>query len=293
MTGYATHTIVLARGTTSSTVTVNLKALNSKFFEATLKLPSAILSYETELFKLLKERLVRGTIFCVVQFSNPALFQERISPSKGTVTAYARALQEMIDELNLPTTLQLDHFLRLPNIFIFEESHLSDTEKKILFDAILHTIELLSHERKKEGESLARDCKTRLTTTLRELSAIEPLFKARLEAQKQTVHDTLEALKADSSTLGDAQRTALYTVLDRGDVQEEITRFKVHAASLEQCITSAKEVEKGKKLDFLLQELMRETNTLIAKCADSEISSRAISIKVEIEKIREQAQNIV
>ena len=113
-----------------------------------------------------------------------------------------------------------------------------------------------------------------------------------LEQHKNKVHTILQEIGTDESMLAEAQKNTLYTTLDKIDIHEEIIRFKSHLHNLAQGITTD-EVEKGKRLDFTLQELGREINTITAKCSDATISTHAINIKVEIEKIREQIQNIV
>ena len=113
-----------------------------------------------------------------------------------------------------------------------------------------------------------------------------------LKNRKKKVHATLQEIGADENLLADAQKNGLYALLNKIDIHEEITRLNSH---LENFITILQQpdAEKGKRLDFTLQELGREINTITAKCSDSTISSHAINVKVEIEKMREQIQNIV
>jgi uncharacterized protein (TIGR00255 family) len=110
--------------------------------------------------------------------------------------------------------------------------------------------------------------------------------------QKQKVTDALLEFEKDPSSLAEMQKNALYVVLDKIDVHEEIVRFKNHIQTLQNSLIS-KDIEKGKRIDFILQELSREINTITAKCSDGTISSHAINIKVELEKAREQTQNVV
>ncbi len=112
------------------------------------------------------------------------------------------------------------------------------------------------------------------------------------EEWKKKVHNTLQEIGADENLIANAQKSGLYSMLDKIDIHEEITRLNSH---LDHVVTNLQsdEPEKGKRLDFTLQELGREINTIAAKCSDSTISTHAINVKVEIEKIREQIQNIV
>ncbi len=124
------------------------------------------------------------------------------------------------------------------------------------------------------------------------IADIEKRYIVRINEQKEKVHQTLEEIKGDESTISEAQRNALYSMLDKLDLQEEITRFASHLKQID-AIIKTDAMEKGKRLDFTLQEMNREINTIAAKCSDSKISQNAINVKVEIEKVREQVQNIV
>lgn len=123
-----------------------------------------------------------------------------------------------------------------------------------------------------------------------ELAPIEPRAAKVLEMRKATLLDSLKSIINEDNK--EQQLMAISQQLDRMDIHEELQRFTTHLDNLEKVINDS-DREKGKKLDFIMQELFREINTLAAKCADSEISSHAINIKVELEKAREQAQNIV
>ena len=113
-----------------------------------------------------------------------------------------------------------------------------------------------------------------------------------MEERAAIIHEQLKALEQESGERAESQRNTLYNDLNKLSIHEEIIRFKSHLKNLEQFIDSD-EVEKGKRIDFTLQELSRETNTIAAKCANATISSLAITSKVELEKIKEQNQNVV
>jgi uncharacterized protein (TIGR00255 family) len=124
------------------------------------------------------------------------------------------------------------------------------------------------------------------------ITAIEQASLLLAEEQKTKINEAIKTLEVDESQLAETRKNALYTILDKMDINEEIVRFKSHLASLKQQL-AAQTPEKGKRLDFTLQELGREINTIAAKCSDARIGSQAINVKVEIEKVREQVQNLV
>ena len=144
----------------------------------------------------------------------------------------------------------------------------------------------------KEGAVLKDDLQQRIAIMTDEIKKIESASQETIEAQKKKIHDTVAELEDDESRFAEIKKSALYAILDKIDLHEEIVRFKSHLASLKSQLDSDT-TEKGKRLDFTLQELGREINTIAAKCSDAAVGAMAINVKVELEKAREQTQNIL
>lgn len=293
MTGYATKTITLTKGTDQKAhISMQLKALNSRYFEVNAKLPPALSYLETDLIKTLKKALTRGYITLIVYVDNPSIFKGAVVPALSTAKSYATAIKKIRKELDIDDHLTLEMLVRLPNIFSTEEQGMDKQSAQAVLDA---THELIAHviiEREKEGVQLKKDISKRLASMKKEIVAINKRFNIHMEEQKQKLADLMNDLEGDASDLADARKSALYSVLDKIDIHEEIVRFESHLENLNNLLDTPVS-ENGKRIDFTLQELAREINTITAKCSDSQISSRAINVKVEIEKAREQAQNIV
>jgi uncharacterized protein (TIGR00255 family) len=293
MTGFATKTFILTSSANKkSNVSMSLKALNSRFFETTCKLPQALMHLETALIALFKQKLKRGHIYFMVYLSNQDIFQGKIEPAYNTINAYIEALNAIKQEHHIAGPLGLEHIIRLPNIFSIEEQTIDEQSKTTFLAAVNELIDQVIQARTKEGNVLQEDIKERISVMQKEISAIQKQTAVVVEQCKNRVQTALQEIGADQNLLADAHKTALYTMLDKIDIHEEITRFKSHITNLLDTI-QAPDIEKGKRLDFILQELTRETNTINAKCSDSIISNHAINIKVEIEKMREQIQNII
>lgn len=292
MTGYAAKSFVLQHDNRSTEITITLKSLNSRFFEVFFKLPPVFFPYEIEINKIIKERLVRGSVQCIVSSNNADFFQETIVPSINTARAYYNALNTIKHSLNITSSITLDQLARMPNLFTTTDRVLSEEQKDLFLIACNKTIDDLITRRKAEGDALKKDILSRLVLINDEMNHIKKLFVAKILDQKKRVQETLQEIQADESILASSQRTALYTMLDKLDLQEEVTRFENHHRNMIKTI-EMNIIEKGKQLDFTVQEMLRENNTMLAKCNDSEISTRAITVKVELEKIREQIQNIV
>ena len=292
MTGFATTTFILAKDNEKSTVTMNLKTLNTRFFETTCKFPVALFHLETKIIKNLKKKLLRGHIYFTIYVSNPSIFQRTINPALSTIKEYASAINQIKKQLSILEPLSLKDILHLPNIFNIEEKGVNKESEQLILDAIDNLINQIIVARTQEGKTIVQDINERIKLIKQNMVVIEELAEQMLEQQKIKVHTTLQEIGTDENMLAEAQKNALYTILNKIDIHEEIIRFKSHLHNLAQGVTTDK-IEKGKRLDFTLQELGREINTIAAKCSDAKISTHAINIKVEIEKIREQIQNIV
>lgn len=293
MTGFASKTLVIFPSDQAPVnISIALKALNSRFFETTCKLPFALNNFETDFIKLFKTRLQRGHIYFTIHASTQHILSCVVKPNLEVVQGYVDAVQLIKSKFNIEGTLTLGDIVALPNVFNTEEQVIDESSRTLIFKAVEQLIDEVVEARKKEGLSLKKDLEQRTITAQHEIDAIEKTFIALMEQQKALVSEELEGLEAVQEDIAESRRQVLYTMLDKIDIHEEIVRFKSHLSNFISQLTS-QGTEKGKKLDFTLQELAREINTIAAKCSDSSISGLAINIKVELEKAREQVQNIV
>jgi len=294
MTGFASKSFVItAASGERATVSMNLKSLNSRFFEASVKVPVMLSQLETTIIKQCKEQLRRGHIYFTLYLSNPNIFEGSIAPAMTVIDSYIKAINQIKNAHNISDDIKLDNILRLPNIFSKEEQPLDESITQLIMAAVTELIKDVIEERNAEGEKLAIDIAKRISNIEYEMDIITERAHVFIEEWKKKVHATIQEIGADESLLINAQKNSLYSMLDKIDIHEEITRLKSHLTNLINTLQQPEQIEKGKRLDFTLQELGREINTITAKCSDSVISAHAINVKVEIEKIREQIQNIV
>lgn len=293
MTGFASKTfVILTPSGERSSISLNLKSLNSRFFETSIKLPLGLSHLETSLIKQFKDTLHRGHIYFTAYLTNPNVFEGTITPAMTILDGYMAAMKNIKEKYNLPDEIKLDNILRLPNIFSKEEQPLDEASTNQILQAITELINKVLADRATEGDILAVDLDNRIATIQHEMKIISERAHVVVEECKKKVHATLQEIGADDNLIVNAQKSGLYSILDKIDIHEEITRLNSHLQQLTTNLHS-QETEKGKRLDFTLQELGREINTIAAKCSDAIISSHAINVKVEIEKMREQVQNIV
>ncbi len=299
MTGFASKTFVLALDAQNkSNVSMSLKTLNSRFFETNCKLPNAISHLETSIIKELQKALHRGYINLVIHMDNPNIFKGAVTASMNVIDNYVHALSTIKKKYQIDQEIKLDHILELPNVFVVEDQPIDERTAQKIFDALHDLIAQVNLARSVEGAALRADLEARIALMAQEIVAVEEQSKLQIEAQKKKVQEAIAEISSDHATdesqdkIAEARKNALYVMLDKIDIHEEIVRFKSHLKNATKILTDAN-LEKGKRLDFTFQELAREINTISSKCSDAIIGSHAINIKVEIEKAREQSQNVV
>lgn len=293
MTGFASKAVSMHLEDGSKvSFTISIKSLNSRFFETTFKLPYALSSLETDLIKLLKSKLLRGHVYFTMYLGGQTLFQGSVEPAMGTVKGYLKAVDQIKQECSMSGDLSLEALLNLPHVFVIQEKEVNQTITQTILQEVMELIEELIAAKAQEGLALKQDLLQRIAVIDKEMGAIEQAALQLLEDKKQKVAQEMEAIDLEESKLADIRKATVYAVLDKIDIHEEIVRFKSHMKNIHEQLES-NVVEKGKRLDFTIQELGREINTIGAKCSDANIGARAINVKVELEKAREQVQNIV
>lgn len=292
MTGFAERIVPLVLADESkSSISISIKSLNSRYFEVSCKLPYQLNSLETELNKILKQKLHRGHVYYTLYVNDASIFKTALEPSLSTIEEYMTAISQIKSSYPIAGELSLSDLLALPNVFTSQEKVVDEQAKKMIVSITTELIDELFAAQTKEGASLLIDLKNRIAIMRREIDTIETTNKSLIVLQKEKIAQALNEVQADTTTLADIQKHAAYTLLDKMNINEEVVRFNSHINNFESELASPK-TESGKRLDFTLQEMAREINTIAAKCSDATIGTLAINIKVELEKAREQVQNI-
>lgn len=271
---------------------IEIKTINARFFEAVCKLPNVLNALEVKLISLLQKKLLRGRVYLTVKFGEDNQAFESLEPSLKNVQAYLAAAKIINQNYSIPGELTVRDLFTLPNIFVSTKTELDQEHEDLVVSLVEGVADKVMVTRGEEGAALKKDIDLRFGLCKKSIAKINELFTALMANLKQAVDDKLVAYQADPNDQLKIQLDDLYSTLNKSDIQEEITRFKSHLAAAESLLSS-NQVEKGKRLDFILQELLRETNTIMAKCTNYDISSVGVDIKVELEKAREQAQNII
>ncbi len=299
MTGFASKIVEIQISKDEKlSLSLHLKSLNSRYFETTCKLPYLLNHCEVSIHRILKKKLERGHIYLMIKVQQEAT-RHVVVPSKITIKQYLDAIFQIQKMCKIQESVSLATILQLPNVFqIEEETVQGSTEEKIL-QVIEKLTDDLIETRLSEGKVLSADIFSHMKEILSKLANVSKtslqVFKEKKEVLEALIVK-LQKIPADQISVEkcmfDNQKTVLLAELEKIDIHEEIVRATAHAKNIV-ALLKDKSLAKGKKLDFTLQELNREINTIASKCSHSTISSLTIDMKADIEKAREQAQNIL
>ncbi len=272
---------------------VELRSLNHRFLELSLNLPKRLWALEDRVRKLIRSRISRGRVEMQLTWESQGDSSLTLRLDKALVGEARAILQELQTASDLEEPLRLDHFLHLSDLIISKERDTLDLEETwgIVSQAVGQALDLLEGMRLTEGAALAADLAGHLAVIRQEMERIAAQAPALPQLWREKVTARLaelfkEALPVDESRL--AQEVAL--MAERRDVSEELARLESHVSQFQQTLEAQGPV--GRKQEFLLQEMLREINTIGAKAGDLLISQAVLEIKGVLERLREQVQNI-
>lgn len=272
-------------------ITVEIKSVNHRYFEFTSKLPRSYGFLDEKLKSFFMGKLTRGKMECYVQIETVEEPDTIISVNHPLVQGYLDAYKELSETYGLENNIKVSDISRVSDIFSIRKQAADE-------DKIWAAVSTVAQEalngfvamREREGARLKEDVLSRLATILENVAYIEERSPETVKEYNEKLLGRLKELLADTHI--DEQRilTEAAIFADKIAVAEETVRLRSHISQLTSFLDSSEAV--GKKMDFLVQELNREANTIGSKAQDVEIARRVVSVKAEIEKIREQIQNI-
>ena len=273
------------------TLTVELKTVNNRFLDIIPKYPRAFISLDDLIRKTVQSKIKRGRVELFVTYQNVNESGKTLVVDKSLAEQYVRLAKEFESNYSLTNDFCVMSLMRSPDV-VTEQMGEEGTEalENILKQTLENALDNLLEMRKAEGVKLEKDILSRAETVEKlvlEVAERAPMIKADYEARLRTkMEEILGDVKYDETRL--LQEVAIFA--DKSNIDEELTRLKSHIEQLRDICKNG--VDAGKKLDFLMQEFNRETNTVCSKSNDLEITRRGLALKNEIEKMREQVQNI-
>ncbi len=289
MTGYGRATSVLD----GKNYIVEVKSVNHRGVEVIVRLPSMLASLETEIKKVICQRLFRGRIEVYIRVESDLNKEAgvKLEVNLPLIQHYYSLLNQVRQEFDLKDEITLSMIARLRDVFYYSECDVNlDEIWKHLQKILVNSIDSLIKMREKEGELLLKDFVLRLNMIRDYLNALKlrvpQVVVEYQERLSKRVRELTDSLEVDESRL--SQEVAI--MAEKSDVTEEIVRFESHLSQFEEMLESGDPI--GRKMDFLLQEMLREVNTAGSKSSDVNMSRNVIEIKSELAKIREQVQNV-
>lgn len=285
MTGFGTAEGQVGR----ARVSVEIRSVNHRFFNPSIKLPSALGKWETDVREALRKGIARGHVSVFARLDRPETEAGRVDEER--FGAYVAQLRELQQRFGLADTLDVGTVLRMPDVLASTEPQEEGTASELVA-IVERAVAALDAMRRAEGARLVAYLEERVAIIEQAVNRIAERAPERLIEQRDRMRTTIAELAAGVAL--DEQRLAqeIAILADRLDVGEEISRFHSHFAAFRATLSSTSSDGVGKRLGFLLQELLREANTTGSKANDASILENVIVIKEELERIREQVENL-
>jgi uncharacterized protein (TIGR00255 family) len=268
-----------------------IRSVNHRFCEVSIRAPKLASPFEDQIRQLIQDRFARGKINLTVTWSGVGETGETLRVNEPVADQYVQLLEKLKERYHIDSGLDLRTLAGLPDVFAWEHTALSDEETwSLLEQLVLRTCENMNTMKDREGQVLARDFEKRLTLIRIELDRIAERAPLRTLEAKERLVARIKALLGDveMDPVRIAQEVALMS--DRLDCTEECVRLAAHIDQYRSLIEGTEMA--GRKLNFLLQEMNREANTIGSKANDVEMARGVIVIKEELERLREQVQNV-
>lgn len=272
-------------------VVVEIKAVNHRFCDMNIKLPKKLNYFETEIRTCLKEYIQRGKVDVYITYEDYTKSNVCVKYNREIAAEYIAYLQDMTDEFHLQSDVKASVIGRFPEVFSLEEQSVDENEIWSYLETVVReAAERFVESRIREGENLKADLLAKLDAMDGIVSYIEQQSPQIIEDYKARLIEKVNEL-AINTQIDEARIAAEVTMFaDKVCVDEEIVRLRSHIDSTRNILTEGGAV--GRKLDFIVQEMNREANTILSKANNLLISDKGIDLKTEIEKVREQIQNI-
>lgn len=272
-------------------LTVEMKAVNHRYLDINMKMPKKLNIFEAAIRNLLKNYIQRGKVDIFFTYEDLSENKVSLKYNSDIATEYLKYIRQMASDFELNGDISAVTLSRYPEVLLMEEQSLDEEELwKLIEKTVSAAAKNLVEARILEGENLRNDLIDKLDTMLCDVSYIEERSPEIISEYRKKLEERVLELLSDSGI--EESRIAAEVVLfaDKICVDEEIVRLKSHISNTKDTLITGGNM--GRKLDFIAQEMNREANTILSKANDLQVSNRAINLKTEIEKIREQIQNI-
>ncbi|MBL1212650.1 MAG: YicC family protein [Ignavibacteriae bacterium] len=286
MTGFGKGTASIG----SLVAEAEIKSFNSRFLDFSIRVPRKIANREFEIRNLIKKEIKRGKLNLTVKIKKEGIDEDFVSLSTTDLNNTLGLIKKIKDTAKISDDITLTHLLSFQNSFINDEENDSEDEFKVAIEAIKLAIAELKKMRLEEGNELANDLRLRVSNIEKTTLKIEEQSRDSVDDYFGKLRDRAKQLTEDIVEYEDRLNAELALLAEKYDVTEEFVRLKSHIKLFLETLNNSDEA--GRRLNFIMQEMNREVNTINSKTVSTEIAHYGIYLKEEIEKIREQIQNI-
>ena len=269
---------------------VEIKSVNHRYSDISIKMPRTLSYLEEEVKKEISSKIKRGKIDVFITYYNGDIEDKEIKINTPIAKVYIDELKKLAEQEGILSNIEVTEISKFPDVLNIKNNQNDETIKDELLEVVSKAIDNLSEMRKQEGKKISEDLLKRVNIIKGKTEKISTLSTGLIEEYvvklEGRIKEILKNQEIDQARL--AQEVVIYA--DKCSIEEEVTRLKSHMLQFEKLLDSKEPV--GKKLDFIVQEMNRETNTIGSKANSLEITNEVINVKTEIENIREQIQNI-
>lgn len=279
------------QSTESKKIIVELKAVNHRYCDLSIKMPKKISFFEVAIRNLLKEYIQRGKVDVFITYEDYAESKVCVKYNEDIAAAYMENLKKLGESFQLKNDVTVTQLSRYPEVFTLEEQAVDEDELWALIEkAIRDACEKFVQTRIAEGEHLLQDIFMKLDAIEEKITFVEQRNPEIVNEYREKLTTKVNELLGDTQVDESVLATEIIVFADKICVDEETVRLRSHIKNMKNTLLEGGSI--GRKLDFIAQEMNREANTILSKANDLDVSNTAIDIKTEIEKIREQIQNI-
>jgi uncharacterized protein (TIGR00255 family) len=272
--------------------TVEVRGVNSRYLDVTTRLPRLLSQREKDIKEIVRSCVNRGNLVVSVTLDEEPDGTAPVTVNKTAAKAYVKLLNDLRKTAKIREKVRLEHLLKFSEVFEAPREEQSDERQWVVVESALRkALDGFNLMRRNEGGELAKDLERRIRGMAVSVDKIEGLSRTRIPEERKRLHERIAQLMDEKSVI-DQGRLELEIALlaDKLDVTEECVRFRSHTKYFLEAMVSTESA--GRKLNFLVQEINREANTIGSKTNDSEIAHLVVQMKEDLEKVREQLQNI-
>ena len=271
--------------------TVELRSVNNRYLDCSVKLPRSLSFAEEAVKQAVKATISRGKVDVFITVHSEGAADVQVTLNDAMVAGYLAAMKQMVEVHGVKDDISVSLISRMPEVFTVEKPEVDEDQLKAdLMGVLAKALENYDAMRAAEGKALENDLRNRGNTILELVSQVEAGNGQTVIDYRTRLYNKLQEVLANTSIDESRILTEAATFADKVAVDEETVRLRSHLEQMNTMLTAGGAI--GRKLDFLLQEMNRESNTIGSKCTDVKLARIVVDIKAELEKIREQTQNI-